>query len=88
MEREGFPKPLVRVTGGKGGEAVLILGSEKTALIDCGMAYCGERMTENLAERLASSGREKLDYIILSHSHYDHMGALPYVMRIFPDAVV
>ena len=38
MEKEAYPKPLVRVTGGKGGEAVLIVGSEKTALHDCGMA--------------------------------------------------
>lgn len=88
FDRFSFPADVQRVTAGYGGEALLVYGSEKTALIDCGMAYCGERMTENLAERLASSGREKLDYIILSHSHYDHMGALPYVRRRFPDAVV
>ena len=44
MKREPFPSPLVRVTGGPGGEAVLVMGSEKTALHDCGMA-CFEKGT-------------------------------------------
>lgn len=41
-DRTDFPRPLVRVTGGPGGEAILILGSEKTALYDCGHGMlCG-----------------------------------------------
>ena len=71
FDRFGFPADVYRVTAGFGGEALLIVGSEKTALLDCGMAYCGSRMVEKLARRLAENGREKLDYIILSHSHYD-----------------
>ena len=85
MEREGFPKPLVRVTGGKGGEAVLILGSEKTALHDCGMACFSEELIANIENAL--QGRP-LDYILMSHTHYDHIGALPQVLRRWPDARV
>ena len=33
--RYEFPENIVRVTAGKGGEALLILGSEKTALVEC-----------------------------------------------------
>ena len=88
FDRFDFPADVYRVTAGFGGEALLIVGSEKTGLLDCGMAYCGEKMVEKLARRLAENGREKLDYIILSHSHYDHMGALPYVRRRFPEAMV
>ena len=88
FDRFDFPADVYRVTAGFGGEALLIAGSEKNALLDCGMAYCGEKMVEKLARRLAENGREKLDYIILSHSHYDHMGALPYVRRRFPEAMV
>lgn len=84
-DRFAFPKGIVRVTAGRGGEAILLCGSEKTALLDCGMAYCGRRMAENLKEALA--GRP-LDYILLSHSHYDHIGALPYVRELFPRAAV
>ena len=84
-DRFGFPEGIQRVTAGHGGEAILICGSEKTALMDCGMAYCGPQLTENIKEAL--NGRP-LDYIFLSHSHYDHIGALPYVKKIWPDAVV
>ena len=41
FDRFSFPADVQRVTAGYGGEALLVYGSEKTALIDCGMAYCG-----------------------------------------------
>ena len=88
FNRFDFPADVHRVTGGRGGEALLVLGSERTALIDCGMAFCGRRMVKNLEKKLKENGREDLDYVLLSHSHYDHMGALPYVRASFPEAVV
>ena len=88
FDRFDFPADVYRVTADYGGEALLITGSEKTALFDCGMAYCGRRMTEKLAKKLEALGRDSLDIVILSHSHYDHMGALPYVRKRFPKAVV
>ena len=56
---------MYRVTAGFGGEALLIVGSEKTGLLDCGMAYCGEKMVEKLARRLVENGREKLDLSLI-----------------------
>ena len=89
FDRFTFPGEIIhRVTAGRGGEALLVNGSEKTALLDCGMAYCGREMTHNLKQTLASCGKDKLDYVLLSHSHYDHIGALPYIREAFPDAVV
>lgn len=85
MKSDIYPYPLIRVTGGPGGEAVLITGSEKTALHDCGMACFSEELTENIKKVL---GQRPLDYVILSHTHYDHMGALPYVIREWPDVTV
>lgn len=85
MNRPAFPKPLTRVTGGPGGEAVLIKGSEKTALHDCGMACFHKELIENTENAL--EGRA-LDYVILSHSHYDHMGALPYIIKRWPEVTV
>lgn len=87
-DRFSFPGPIYRVTGGHGGEALLICGTEKTALLDCGMAYCAEVTLSNLVGRLSALGRDRLDYILLSHSHYDHIGALPWIREAFPSAVV
>lgn len=85
MNKPAFPKPLMRVTGGPGGEAVLIKGSEKTALHDCGMACFHKELIKNIENAL--EGRD-LDYVILSHSHYDHMGALPYIIKRWPNVTV
>ena len=87
-DRFGFPDGIYRMTSMRGGEVLLIAGSEKTALYDCGMAYCGPYTVENIREKLTDLGRESLDYILLSHSHYDHIGALPFIREAYPDAVV
>ena len=60
-----LPKPLVRVTGGKGGEAVLIVGSEKTALHDCGMACFSEELISNIEKALQE---RPLDYVCLLYT--------------------
>ena len=74
-----------RVTAGTGGEALLIMGRERTCLYDAGMAYCGRKMVENLIREL--NGRP-LDFVILSHTHYDHIGGLPYVREQYPKVTV
>lgn len=83
FDRFEFPCNITRVTAGHGGEALLIKGSEKNALIDCGMAYCGKKTADMLAKET-----DRLDYIFLSHSHYDHIGGLPYIIERFSEAVV
>ena len=88
FDRFAFPADVCRVTGGRGGEALLVFGSEKTGLIDCGMAYCGETTVKNIREALREHGRDTLDYVFLTHSHYDHMGALPYIKDAFPEVTV
>lgn len=86
-DRNAYPEPVYRVTGGMGGEALLILGSEKTALYDAGMACFADLMIENIEEILRKE-EKTLDYIILSHTHYDHIGGLPYVLQRWPKAKV
>lgn len=80
-----FPEPIRRITSGQGGEVLLILGRDRTALLDCGMAYCWEELLEKLETTL--KGRS-LDYILLTHTHYDHVGALPYIRDRYPQAMV
>ncbi|HZK87555.1 MAG TPA: MBL fold metallo-hydrolase [Anaerovoracaceae bacterium] len=86
-DRRKYPDKIRRVTAGSGGEAFLILGTDKTVLMDCGMAYCAEDMIDNIKEILTAENR-KLDMIFLSHTHYDHVGGLPYVLKTWPEAIV
>jgi uncharacterized membrane protein YkvI/glyoxylase-like metal-dependent hydrolase (beta-lactamase superfamily II) len=93
FDRFEYPQGIVRVTGGFGGEATLILGSEKTAVLDCGMAYCGELTANNIKHALegktdALGAPRTLDYILLSHTHYDHVGGAPYLKRQWPNAEI
>ena len=76
---------IINVTGGKGGNAHLLLGQEKTALVDCGMAYCASALIGNIRQEL---GGRVLDYLLISHSHYDHIGAIPYLKAEWPDSKV
>lgn len=86
-DRKDYPNKIRRVTAGAGGEALLILGSDKTALYDCGMAYCGEDLICNI-EKILTEEKRTLDMVFLSHTHYDHIGGLPYVLKQWPGAVV
>jgi len=87
-DRFHYPDNMTRVTSGYGGESILVFGEEKTALYDTGMAYCHQGTVENIRKALEDHGRCGLDYILMSHTHYDHIGALPYLLREWPEAVV
>lgn len=86
--RFSLPENIVRVTGGRGGEAFLIFGEEKTVLYDCGMAYCADKLITNIENALKRYGAQRVDMLILSHTHYDHIGALPLVRNKWKDIVV
>ncbi len=88
FDRFAFPKGVSRVTAGQGGEAILIHGSEYTALVDTGMAYCHEGLIKNIEEVLEKEGKSGLDYIFISHTHYDHVGAMPYLRDRWPNVKV
>ncbi|WP_346356256.1 MBL fold metallo-hydrolase [Azotosporobacter soli] len=76
---------IINVTGGKGGNVFLVKGETKTALLDCGMAYCEAQLIKNIKHELAE---RPLDCIFISHSHYDHVGAIPYLKKEWPNSRV
>lgn len=57
------------------GESVALSSGEATALIDCG----GNRGSAGdvAADYFSDRGETRLDYLILTHFHYDHAGGLP-----------
>ena len=84
-----FPENIVRVTAGEGSsESMLVFAKESTVLMETGMAYAHKELVSNIKRALADRGRKTVDYITLSHSHYDHIGGLPYVLDEWPDAKV
>ena len=68
-----------------GGEAMLIVTPKVSILVDTGFGFCGNQLVENVEKVL--NGRD-LDFIFLSHSHYDHVGGSPYCKRRWPDTKV
>ncbi len=60
--------------------------SEKAAvLFDPGMAYYADITIEKIKKLLDN---RPLDAVFLTHSHYDHVGALPYIRRCWPEVKV
>lgn len=68
-----------------GDSAFLIDDGHTAILYDSGFAFTGHQVAQNIARLL--NGR-KLDYIFLTHSHYDHALGSAYALSRWPDAKV
>ena len=64
--------------------AYLIVGREKTALIDT----VDPEKTSVLLSNLADAGVTHLDYIVSLHTEQDHSGSIEAVLRKYPEAIV
>ena len=67
------------------GACYLAKSEESAVLFDPGMAYYADITIEKIKKLL---GDRTLDAVFLTHSHYDHVGALPYIRRCWPEAKV
>ena len=72
--------------GGIGSNSLLLQLGDLRILVDCGLhpKVPGRQGTPDL---VALRGK-RLDLIILTHCHLDHLGSLPVVMREHPDTPV
>lgn len=73
------------VRANKGDSAFLIDDGTACILYDSGFAFTGFQVAENIKSVL---GNRKLDYIFLTHSHYDHILGSVYALKYWPDAKV
>ena len=68
-----------------GGEAFLLITEEKAAIFDAGFAFTAKPMVKKIKAEL---GDRPLDYILLSHSHYDHISGASLMKKVWPDAKI
>lgn len=57
----------------------LIKVNNLNILIDTGTAFFGNKVKDYLK----SESIEKIDYLLLTHSHYDHIGGVPIILKNF-----
>lgn len=68
------------------GDAAFLLDDGKTSILyDTGFAFTGYGVADKVQAIL---GERNLDYIFLTHSHYDHALGSAYIKKSFPDAVI
>jgi beta-lactamase superfamily II metal-dependent hydrolase len=77
-------KPLeIYVVDTEGGKADLwVTPSGQTLLIDTGNP--GERDTDRIVQVMAAAGVKKIDYLLLTHYHSDHVGGLQELVKRIP----
>lgn len=73
----------VRVLPGDAG--FLIDDGETSILYDTGFAFTGERLAKKVKSSLKN---RQLDFIFLTHSHYDHVLGSVYVKKYYPQAKI
>ncbi len=68
------------------GDSAFLLDDGKTAILyDSGFAFTGYQVAEKIKQEL---GDRPLDYIFLTHSHYDHALGSVYALQYWPAAKV
>ena len=75
---------LIPLPDGTSYNAYLVKGSEKTVLIDT----VDPTMTGVLIDNLNQLDVKNIDYVIANHAEQDHSGALPQILKLYPNATV
>ena len=63
-----------------------LMSGEKIAIVDTGIGALERPLLEELAGMLGDE--RSLDYVFLTHCHFDHIGALPILKKIFSNLKV
>lgn len=76
---------IFNVSGAPGGTATLVKCAGGAALLDSGYSFAAPLMIEKVRQHL---GGQPLDYVLLTHTHYDHCSGSVYCRDIWPDVQV
>jgi Metallo-beta-lactamase superfamily. len=69
-----------------GASCYLVNIDGKNILLDCGIRMSSGK--DNLPDFQLIQENGGVDVILISHAHMDHIGALPIISRIYPDAKI
>ena len=64
---------------GQGDSIFIELPNGRTMLVDAGENYHGQ----GIIDYVQTIGYQKLDYVVATHPHEDHIGSMPYIVRNF-----
>lgn len=76
---------VTNVTACVGGECFLFVNDKVSFILDSGFGFCAPGLYNNIKKELKN---RKLDYILLTHSHFDHCLASGYITSQYPDCKV
>ena len=68
-----------------GSECFLIMTDSANILVDSGYGFCAKKTTENIRNLL---GEKPLDYLLLTHSHYDHAMGSAQIALEYPNLTI
>ena len=80
-----IPLTITDVRAVAGDSAFLIDDGETAVLCDTGFGFTGYSVADNIRRIL---GNRPLDYILLTHSHYDHALGSAYIRKRYPNVQV
>jgi 2-aminobenzoylacetyl-CoA thioesterase len=79
---QGIINEHIQVAGNNYYPGYVIKGGEKNLMIEAGMNLMGPLYVRDVGRILGSP--DLLDFLFVTHSHYDHLGAVPYIKRMIP----
>jgi 2-aminobenzoylacetyl-CoA thioesterase len=79
---EGNFGEFVSIGGHFGYPGYIIKGKKQNLMIEAGINMLGPLYLKSIEKTLNS--KDRLDMLFLTHSHYDHLGAVPYLKRKIP----
>ncbi|MEI6765411.1 MAG: MBL fold metallo-hydrolase [Bacteroidota bacterium] len=74
---------ITRIVSGRS-NAFLLTDGEKNILIDTSVS----RMWSRLRKRIEQSGVNRIDYLILTHAHFDHAGSAANIREVYKAKVI
>ncbi len=66
------------------GQSIAALSGDCTVMIDCGNVFSSDNAGDKAAEYLYSRGRDKVDVLMLTHYHSDHINGIETLLELIP----